>query len=1401
MEDDDEFGDLYTDVLQQFQPSSALLPPPEPPTQPPRNRPIDLNVNSDDEDILFGATNSNPKFNLTSSHQTQTLVLNSKILNLGKKEDQKLEKDEGLAQGLSNWASDRVVESGSGVRLQERGFQDPNLVDESAIEFVVEEIEDKDDVLVEKDGVLKDRKEKNLGKFDVEEVDNGIANMGWEPMIPGVSDSVDHLKNHSNSAMSEGNDWDSDSEDDLQIVLNDNQQVPMVMDMGGVVGSDDDDDEDGDPLVIVADSEPGHQPMEEKEWGDQAAQAVDGEREELGDAAKVNGGVAIAPKIGYCNAYYPYHSQFKYVRPGAAPMPGASPLGHAGPPGQVHPPVNMNPVTGFGRGDWQPPGIKNTSPMQKNLHTGFGMPGWGNNTSGRGYGSGLDFTLPSHKTIFEVDIDSFEEKPWRLPGLDMSDFFNFGLNEESWKDYCKQLEQLRLETTMQSKICVYESGRTEKEYDPDLPPELAAAAGMHDISSENANHGKMDTGQSNIGKGPAYVRPPLPTGRAIQVETSYSERLPSIDTRPPRIRDSDSIIEIVLQDSADDDSFPGNDGTELPQNDPSREDFRGGLEMEGAIKEDNGHFDGFPHAYNGKKRELVKRRAPVMNTIKDSPNDGDITLPIPLEHRFHIVQILGGRRLHILAEMLERVMTKGLETVLKQEEDGSIRQTKGRACNKSPNMTCSGSTLDKRFPDNKKEDSVESIDGKHSTRLSSPDTVGSAEEPDVEDGDALHDELVLVDGSSGMDREEMALDRTTTTDASLDENPSPSVKKQKLSSLVEQSFLQETDDGDSKAARSTENSIARSESSRDYQRLRGSIDEEDVQHGRSERMGNLKRHYGEDEPSVRRQGHDERHKTDKHRMAEKGREESYSRRNLDPCLANHSHKKSDIDRRMDRDNSEGSWQRRDDDSHGRRARAEATRKQEHGDELGSRNRNKVRESEINKDEHLQSRKQLENGNSRGNQDRDVGSRHKERDDHLKNRYENVDHPYIRRRKEEDHLRRDAEKEEIFHGLRENTSRQKRERDDVLDLRKTDDQVRTRDDDHHSVKHKEDGWIHRERGDRQRERDEWHRLKKSHGEKRERERGQGGIRSGQSAEDRVQVANARVKDQYKSSDRDNQFKDTSRHNEQLKRRDQVEGGSLSQLRGREDVHAGGNQLSNDERRPRQERASTHSDRAVGGSDNSRVHGKKHKENTRKNKDSEGSDQNSMIPSKRNQEDISGHMNEPVIPKSTIETGKHREHASSEDEQQDSRRGRSKLERWTSHKERDFTISTKSSSSLKVKKIEKYDSVGSSIATKLLEESSKTVENIDNQHPLGDKKDSGDPEIKNVDVKPLEDRHLDTVARLKKRSERFKLPMPSEKEAMVIKKMESESLPSAQSEPHTDLEIKPERPARKRRWISN
>lgn len=164
-------------------------------------------------------------------------------------------------------------------------------------------------------------------------------------------------------------------------------------------------------------------------------------------------------------------------------------------------------------------------------------------------------------------------------------------------------------------------------------------------------------------------------------------------------------------------------------------------------------------------------------------------------------------------------------------------------------------------------------------------------------------------------------------------------------------------------------------------------------------------------------------------------------------------------------------------------------------------------------------------------------------------------------------------------------------------------------------------------------------------------------------------------------------------------------------------------------------------------------------------------------------------------------KHTDDASTDDEQQDSRRGRSKLERWTSHKERDFNINSKSSSSLLSKEIENNNG-GSSEANKHPDDFVKASDTVDNHH-LAEKKDSGDLESKGgvSDTKVLEDRHMDTVEKLKKRSERFKLPMPSEKEALVIKKMESEALPSSKSEAPADSEIKPERPARKRRWISS
>ena len=48
-----------------------------------------------------------------------------------------------------------------------------------------------------------------------------------------------------------------------------------------------------------------------------------------------------------------------------------------------------------------------------------------------------------------------------------------------------------------------------QEYDPDLPPELAAAVGIHDVSAENGNLGRADVGPSDLAKASARVRPPI----------------------------------------------------------------------------------------------------------------------------------------------------------------------------------------------------------------------------------------------------------------------------------------------------------------------------------------------------------------------------------------------------------------------------------------------------------------------------------------------------------------------------------------------------------------------------------------------------------------------------------------------------------------------------------------------------------------------------------------------------------------------------------------------------------------------------------------------------------------------------------------------------------------------------
>lgn len=261
MEDDDEFGDLYTDVLRPLSAASQSPHQTSPAASTSLHRPIDLDLNLKSNDHPASAPNSTPPHTLAPTPPLPS-------------------------------------------------FHAPPRADT--------------------DGEFTDNDNDVKVKFDIEEANNGISNDDDVPgiEIPGISQNSVENSEHQNRNEGEAgeeaeDDWESDSEDDLQIVLNEDNHRPMLIDGGG---GDDDDDEDGDPLVIVADADASnHQGLmvEEQEWGGDDAPAQMGEggaEKKEGTGERANGAAAsaataaAAAKIGYSNhfAYHnPYHSQFK----------------------------------------------------------------------------------------------------------------------------------------------------------------------------------------------------------------------------------------------------------------------------------------------------------------------------------------------------------------------------------------------------------------------------------------------------------------------------------------------------------------------------------------------------------------------------------------------------------------------------------------------------------------------------------------------------------------------------------------------------------------------------------------------------------------------------------------------------------------------------------------------------------------------------------------------------------------------------------------------------------------------------------------------------------------------------------------------------------------------------------
>lgn len=57
----------------------------------------------------------------------------------------------------------------------------------------------------------------------------------------------------------------------------------------------------------------------------------------------------------------------------------------------------------------------------------------------------IDPTAPGTvdgRSIYDVDLSNLVEKPWRRPGADIADWFNYGFDEISWEAYCVRRRDL-----------------------------------------------------------------------------------------------------------------------------------------------------------------------------------------------------------------------------------------------------------------------------------------------------------------------------------------------------------------------------------------------------------------------------------------------------------------------------------------------------------------------------------------------------------------------------------------------------------------------------------------------------------------------------------------------------------------------------------------------------------------------------------------------------------------------------------------------------------------------------------------------------------------------------------------------------------------------------------------------
>ncbi|CAL1694659.1 unnamed protein product [Somion occarium] len=110
------------------------------------------------------------------------------------------------------------------------------------------------------------------------------------------------------------------------------------------------------------------------------------------------------------------------------------------------------------------------------------------------------------RSILEIDLSALAEKPWRRPGADLSDWFNYGFDELSWEAYCYRRREIgEVASVLKTNVLNF-AGMPEDQLTA-LPPEIRTMvmAGATAMMNQAGPNGMIPPGASMNMNGSAMM--------------------------------------------------------------------------------------------------------------------------------------------------------------------------------------------------------------------------------------------------------------------------------------------------------------------------------------------------------------------------------------------------------------------------------------------------------------------------------------------------------------------------------------------------------------------------------------------------------------------------------------------------------------------------------------------------------------------------------------------------------------------------------------------------------------------------------------------------------------------------------------------------------------------------------